>query len=149
MARSNRYDAIVIGTGQSGPPLAARFNQEGLKTAVIERKLMGGTCVNVGCVPTKTLVGSARIAEYARRAGQFGVIINGPVEVDMKRVKARKDEVAGASNQGVTAWIEGMEHVTLYRGHARFEGPGTVSVNGELLSGERIFIDVGARARVP
>ena len=146
---TTRYDAIVIGTGQSGPPLAERLNQEGLTTAVIERKLVGGTCVNVGCIPTKTLVGSARIAEYARRAGRFGVVINGPVEVDMKRVKARKDELAGASSKGVTDWIEGMEHVTLYRGHARFEDSSTVSVNGELLSAERIFIDVGARARVP
>ncbi len=146
---SKHYDAIVIGTGQSGPPLAERLSKEGLKTAIIERKLMGGTCVNVGCIPTKTLVGSARIAEYARRAGQFGVLIDGPIKVDMGRVKARKDEVAGASNKGVTAWIEGMEHVTLYRGHARFEDPSTVSVNGESLSAERIFIDVGARARVP
>ncbi len=146
---STHYDAIVIGTGQSGPPLAERLNREGLKTAIIERKLIGGTCVNVGCIPTKTLVGSARIAEFARRAGQFGVLINGPVKVDMKRVKARKDELAGAANRGVAAWIEGMEHVTLYRGHARFVDPGTVGVNGEFLSAKRIFIDVGARARVP
>ena len=146
---TTRYDAMVIGTGQSGPPLAERLNKEGLKTAIIERKLMGGTCVNVGCIPTKTLVGSARIAEYARRAGQFGVVINGPVEVDMKRVKARMDGMVGASNKGLTAWIEGMEHVTLYCGHARFEGATTVSVNGELLSADRIFVDVGARARVP
>jgi pyruvate/2-oxoglutarate dehydrogenase complex dihydrolipoamide dehydrogenase (E3) component len=146
---AEKFDAIIIGTGQAGPSMAQRMTKEGLKTAIIERKLLGGTCVNVGCIPTKTLVGSARIAEFARRAHQFGVNINGSVEVDMKRVKARKDEVAGASNKGVTTWIESMENVTLYRGHARFEGPDTVSVNGESLSAGRIFIDVGARARVP
>ncbi len=146
---ANRYDAIVIGTGQSGPPLAGRMNQEGLRVAVIERKLMGGTCVNVGCTPTKTLVGSARAAYYARRALEFGVVIEGAVRVDMKRVKARMDQVSGDSNRGVTAWVEGMENVDLYRGHARFVDSDTVEVNGERLEADKIFINAGARARIP
>ena len=146
---SQQYDAIIIGTGQSGPALAGRLNQEGLKTAIIERKLVGGTCVNVGCTPTKTLVGSARIAYAAREAEKFGVSIAGDISVDMRRVKARKDEVAGASNQGVTSWLEGMDNVDLIRGHGRFVGTHSIEVNGDVLEAEKIFINVGARARVP
>ena len=146
---SRKYDAIIIGTGQSGPSLAGRLNQEGLKTAIIERHLVGGTCVNVGCIPTKTLVGSARIAYLARDAARFGVSIEGDVSVDMQRVKARKDEIAGASSQGVTDWLEGMDNVDLVRGHARFVDAHSVEVNGETLEAEKIFINVGARARVP
>ncbi len=95
---SENYDAIVIGTGQSGPSLADRLVKEGLRTAIVERKLFGGTCVNVGCIPTKTLVASARAAHMARRAADFGVVLDGPVKVDMKRVKARKDEIVRQSN---------------------------------------------------
>jgi pyruvate/2-oxoglutarate dehydrogenase complex dihydrolipoamide dehydrogenase (E3) component len=146
---SQYYDAIVIGAGQAGPALAARLAREGLKTAIIERHLIGGTCVNTGCIPTKTLVGSARIAHMARRAADFGVMIDSNFEVDMTKVKTRKDEVAGASHAGVTAWIQGMQNVTLIRGHARFNGPRSVEVNGESLEAERFFIDVGARARIP
>ncbi len=146
---TTHYDAIIIGTGQSGPPLAERMNREGLKLAVIERKLFGGTCVNVGCIPTKTLVASARAAHMARRGLDFGVMIKDPIHVDMKRVKARMKEISGQSNKNVTRWLEGMENVRLYRGHARFESPNTVSVNGDLLQAERIFLNVGARARVP
>jgi len=146
---TTHYDAIVIGAGQAGPPLAERLGQAGLTTAIIERHLMGGTCVNVGCIPTKTLVGSARVAYLARRAADFGVTIGGPVAVDMARVKARKDAIAGASNDGVTKWVEGMRNVTLIRGHARFTGPRALDVGGVALTGDRIFIDVGARARVP
>ena len=146
---STNFDAIVIGTGQAGPALADRLGREGLKTAIIERHLLGGTCVNVGCIPTKTMVGSARVAYLARNAADFGVQVEAPVRVDMARVKARKDEVAGASNAGVTAWVEGMENVTLVRGHARFTGPRSIEVNGETLNAERLFINVGARARVP
>jgi len=146
---SKKYDAIVIGTGQSGPALASRLNQEGLKTAIIERKLVGGTCVNVGCTPTKTLVGSARVAHAAREARKFGVSITGDIAVDMRRVKARMDEVAGASKQGVTNWLEGMENVELIYGHARFAGAHSIEVDGEVLEAEKIFINVGARARVP
>ena len=146
---SEHYDAIVIGAGQAGPPLAERLGQAGLRTAIIERHLLGGTCVNVGCIPTKTLVGSARIAHLARQAADFGVVIEPPIGVDMARVKARKDEVAGGSNAGVTAWVEGMENVTLIQGHARFDGPRSVTVNDSTLTADRFFIDVGARARVP
>ena len=96
------YDAIVIGTGQSGPALAARLTKEGLRTAVIERKLFGGTCVNVGCIPTKALVASARAAYMARRGADFGIVIDGTIEVDMKQVKARKDAIVSQSNEGVT-----------------------------------------------
>ena len=146
---STNYDAIIIGTGQSGPALAGRLNQEGLKTAIIERKLVGGTCVNVGCTPTKTLVGSARVAYLAHQAESFGISIEGDVSVDMRRVKARKDEVAGASNQGVTNWLEGMDNVDLIRGHARFVDAHSVEIDGNVLEAEKIFINVGARARVP
>ncbi len=146
---STKYDAIIIGTGQSGPALAGRLNQEGLNTAVIERKLVGGTCVNVGCTPTKTLVGSARIAYLARQAKRFGVSIDGDISVDMSRVKARKDKVAGASNKGVTDWLEGMKNVDLILGHAQFVDTHCVEVNGNVLEAEKIFINVGARARIP
>ena len=146
---TTRFDAIVIGTGQSGPPLASRMADEGMKVAVIERKLFGGTCVNVGCIPTKTLVASARTAHVTRRAGDYGVMVGGPVSVDMKRVKARKDDIVRASNEGIAEWMKGTENVTVYEGHARFEGPDTVRVNGELLQAARIFINVGGRAFVP
>ncbi|MDX1403296.1 MAG: FAD-containing oxidoreductase [Woeseiaceae bacterium] len=143
------YDAIVIGTGQSGPALAARLDKEGRRTAVIERHLIGGTCVNVGCTPTKTLVGSARVAYLARQGGDFGVSISGDISVDMRRIKARKDEIAGASNKSVTDWLEGMQNVDLIRGHARFVAPRAVEVNGETIEAEQLFINCGARARVP
>jgi len=146
---ATHYDAIVIGTGQSGPPLASRLSDEGLKTAVIERKRFGGTCVNVGCVPTKTLVASARAAYIARRSADFGVAIDGAVTVDMAKVKARKDEIVRDGTQGVAEWMRTTENVTVYEGHARFEGPHGVRVNGDLLEAERIFINVGARALVP
>lgn len=145
----NHYDAIVIGTGQAGPALAGRMNQEGMKVAIIERNLVGGTCVNVGCIPTKTLVGSARVAYLARQAGEFGIDIQGPISVDMVKVKARKDDIAGASNAGVTSWLEGMENVDLIRGHARFVDANTIEVNGNHVGADRFFLDVGARARVP
>jgi pyruvate/2-oxoglutarate dehydrogenase complex dihydrolipoamide dehydrogenase (E3) component len=146
---STKYDAIIIGTGQSGPALAGRLNQESLKTAIMERKLVGGTCVNVGCTPTKTLVGSARVAYLAHQAKNFGVSIEGDISVDMSRVKARKDEVAGASNKGVTDWLEGMKNVDLIRGHAQFVDAHSVEVNGNVFEAEKIFINVGARARIP
>lgn len=146
---TTQFDAIVIGTGQAGPALAGRLNQQGLKTAIIERKLIGGTCVNVGCIPTKTLVASAKVAYMAKQSREYGVVIDGSVGVDMASVKQRKDRIAGASNKGVTSWIEAMDGVALIHGHARFVGPKQVEVNGDTLEAERVFIDVGARARVP
>jgi len=144
-----RFDAIIIGTGQAGPALAARLSDSGMKVAIIERKLFGGTCVNTGCVPTKTLVASAYAAHLARRAAEYGVAIAGAVNVDMKRVKARKDEISGHFNKGVENWMQGLAHSTIYRGHARFESPRTVRVNGELLEADKIFINAGGRALVP
>ena len=144
-----KFDAIIIGTGQAGPSLSARLAGAGMKVAVIERKLFGGTCVNTGCIPTKTLVASARAAYMARRAGDFGVMIDGPVTVDMEKVKARKDEVAGRANHEVPDWMKNISNLTVFKGHARFEGPHTVKVGDEILEAEKIFINVGARAFVP
>ena len=143
------YDAIVIGAGQAGPSLAAAFAGAGMSTAVIERHRFGGTCVNVGCIPTKALVASARAAHVARRAADFGVVIDGGVGVDMARVKARKDAIAGKSERGVERWLRSLPNCAVYRGHARFEAARRVRVGGDLLAAERIFIDVGARAAVP
>ena len=143
------YDAIVIGSGQSGPFLAVRLAQAGMKTALIEREHLGGTCVNDGCTPTKTLVASARTAHVARRAADYGVNIGGPVSVDMKAVKARKDRVVGQSIEGLTQWIAGTANLTLIWGHARFSGPTTVEVKGETLEASKIFLNVGGRAVLP
>lgn len=144
-----RYDAIVIGTGQAGPPLATRMASEGLKTAIIERSLFGGTCVNTGCIPTKTLVANARVAHVARRAADFGVDVGASITVDMQKVKARKDEVSGVSNKGVEKWVKETDGLTVYEGHARFTGPSSVEVNGEPLEADRIFVNVGGRAFIP
>lgn len=146
---AEKFDAIIIGTGQAGPSLAARMTQQGMKTAIIERKLFGGTCVNVGCIPTKTLVASARAAYMARRGEDFGVMIDGSINVDMKRVKARKDGVVRQSNQGVTNWLKTMENLTVYEGHGRLESANSVRVNDDLLESDRIVLNVGARAFVP
>ncbi len=143
------YDAIVIGTGQAGPPLAVRLGAAGRKTAIIERNLVGGTCVNNGCIPTKTLIASARAAHVARHGAEFGVMIDGPVRVDMPRVKARKDAIVQQSNQGVTHWLHKAPNVTMIEGHARFEGPHIIRVNDTLLEAGQIFINVGGRAVVP
>jgi pyruvate/2-oxoglutarate dehydrogenase complex dihydrolipoamide dehydrogenase (E3) component len=143
------FDAIVIGTGQSGPSLAARLVREGHKTAILERKRFGGTCVNVGCIPTKALVASARTAHVARRAADFGVRVGGPVAVDMPAVKARKDAIVRQSSEGVTRWLKEMEGLTVIEGHGRFTAPHRVAVNGTELEAPRIFINVGARAFVP
>ncbi len=147
-AMDEHYDAIVIGAGQAGPALVARLDREGLRTALIERKLLGGTCVNVGCIPTKTLVASARAAHVARRGAEFGFSA-GEVRVDMAAVKRRKDAVVKQSSDAVANWIAGMRNATLVRGHARFTAPRTLSVNGQTLRAERIFLNVGGRAFVP
>jgi pyruvate/2-oxoglutarate dehydrogenase complex dihydrolipoamide dehydrogenase (E3) component len=143
------YDAIVIGTGQSGPALTRRLVAAGWKVAIIERKLFGGTCVNTGCTPTKTLVASAYAAHLARRSAEYGVTINGPIGVDMKKVKARKDAIAGASSKGVERSLKTLKGCTVYEGHARFNGPKEVKVGDETLRADRIFINVGGRAVVP
>lgn len=144
-----KFDAIIVGTGQAGPSLSARLAGAGMKVAVIERKLFGGTCVNTGCIPTKTLVASARAAYMARRTADFGVMIDGSVTVDMKKVKERKDDIAGRSNHEVPDWMKKMTNLTVYQGQASFEGPNTVSVGDERLEADKIFINVGARAFVP
>src|SRR3989304_9586660 len=142
------FDAIIIGTGQSGPPLAARLAAVARRVAIIERKRFGGTCVNTGCIPTKTLVASAYAAHLARRATDYGVIIDGPIRGDMKRVKARKDEVSRKSRHVVESWLKGLANCSVFEGHARFESPWAVRVNGEVLEADNIFINVGARALV-
>src|SRR4051794_3964916 len=146
---SESFDAIVIGTGQSGPPLAVRLARAGRKTAIIERRIIGGTCVNVGCIPTKTLIASARAAHVARNAATYGVEIGGAVNVDMRRVKRRKDDVVQQSNEGVGKWLSGTRNLSLIHGHASFEGAHSVRVNEKLLEAPQIFINVGARAAVP
>jgi pyruvate/2-oxoglutarate dehydrogenase complex dihydrolipoamide dehydrogenase (E3) component len=143
------YDAIVIGTGQAGPPLARRLTAVGMKVAIIERALFGGTCVNTGCIPTKTMVANAYVAHMVRRASEFGVTVDGPAGVDMKRVKARKDEISGQSKEGLEASLRTLPNCTVYQGHARFESPHEVSVNGVRLTAGKIFINVGGRAAVP
>jgi len=148
MTQMKRFDAIIIGTGQAGPSLAARFAGAGKTVAIIERQMFGGTCVNTGCIPTKTLVASAYAAHVARRGAEYG-FVNGDVRVDMKRVKARKDEVSGRSNKGVEEWLRGLENCTVIQGHARFQSSRTIVVNGEVLEADKMFINVGGRASVP
>ena len=143
------YDAIVIGTGQAGPSLAVRLANAGMKTAIIERDRFGGTCVNTGCIPTKTLIASARTAHVARRAADFGVTLDGAVGVDMKKIKKRKDEVVQRSNEGVEKWLKSTANLTVYHGHARFADAHQVHVGDELLNAEKIFINVGGRASAP
>jgi pyruvate/2-oxoglutarate dehydrogenase complex dihydrolipoamide dehydrogenase (E3) component len=144
-----RFDAIIIGTGQAGPSLAARLSDAGMTVAIIERKRFGGTCVNNGCIPTKTMVASAYAAHTARRGAEYGFAIPGEVRVDMKRVKARKDEIVGRDSSGLETWLRGLRNCTVIQGQARFESARTVSVNGELLEADKIYINVGGRASVP
>jgi pyruvate/2-oxoglutarate dehydrogenase complex dihydrolipoamide dehydrogenase (E3) component len=142
------YDAIIIGTGQSGPPLARRLAASGMQVAVIERGRFGGTCINTGCTPTKTLVASAYAAHVARRGADYGFSA-GDVKVDMQRVKARKDYVVGLSNRGVELSLKSLENCRVYEAHARFVSPREVQAGSEILTSDRIFINVGARAAVP
>ena len=143
------YDAIVVGTGQAGPTLASRLAGAGMKVAVIERGKFGGTCVNTGCIPTKAMVASAYAAHLARRGAEYGVEIAGPVRVDLARVQARKAAISAQSREGLEGWLKKMANCTVYEGHARFEGPHELSVGGERLSAQRIFLNVGGRAIVP
>src|SRR5213594_1742728 len=126
---SRHFDAIIIGTGQAGPSLAARFAAAGKTVAIIERHKFGGTCVNTGCIPTKTLIASAYAAHVARRGAEYGFAIDGNVRMDMRRVKARKDEVAGRSNRGVDQLLRGLANCAVIQGHARFESSRRVRVN--------------------
>ena len=143
------FDAIIIGTGQAGPFLAGRLTAAGIKVAIIERGRFGGTCVNTGCTPTKTMVASAYAAHVARRAADFGVAISGPITVDMKKVKARREVITGKSSTGIKSWLKGMTNCTVFEGHARFTSPHEVTVGTEQLSAERIFINTGTRPSVP
>ncbi|HJT92290.1 MAG TPA: FAD-containing oxidoreductase [Mycobacterium sp.] len=145
---SDKFDAIIVGAGQAGPPLAGRLTQAGQKVGLIERKLVGGTCVNYGCIPTKTLVASAHAAHLARRGAEYGVG-TGEITVDMAKVKARKDKVMLDDRHGLESWIDGMDGCTFIRGHARFETPHTLSVDGQVLEADKIFLNVGGRAVAP
>jgi pyruvate/2-oxoglutarate dehydrogenase complex dihydrolipoamide dehydrogenase (E3) component len=145
---TRQFDAIIVGAGQAGPPLAGRLTAAGQTVAVIERKLVGGTCVNYGCIPTKTLVASAHTAHVAKRGAEYGVG-TGDVTVDMAKVKARKDAIMLGDRHGVESWLEGMDGCTLIRGHARFEDPHTIRVDDEVLRADRIYLNVGGRAVVP
>jgi len=149
MPKPRPFDAIVVGTGQAGPALAARLSGAGMTVAIIERDKFGGTCVNNGCTPTKTLVASAYAAQLARRAAEYGVALEGAVRVDMQKVKARKDAVAGRSNQGVEKWMRGLKNATVVQGHARFSGPTTLRVGDDEISADKIFLNVGGRPLVP
>jgi pyruvate/2-oxoglutarate dehydrogenase complex dihydrolipoamide dehydrogenase (E3) component len=139
------YDAIVIGTGQARPTLAGA----GKRVATVERHRFGGTCVNVGCIPTKALVASTRAAHVARRAADYGVVINSEIRVDMARVRARKDEIVRHSNEGIERGLKGLDNCTLLEGHGRFEMPHQVRVDDQLVEAEQIFVNVGARTYIP
>ena len=143
------YDAIIIGTGQAGPALARRLVAANWNVAIIERKLFGGTCVNTGCTPTKTLVASAYTAHVVRRAAEYGVTVEGAVTVDMKAVKARKDAVVAPPRDGVERSLKTLEGCTVYEGHGRFVTEKKVAVNDSELVADHIFINVGGRAAVP
>ena len=143
------FDAIIVGAGQAGPPLAGRLTAAGMNVALIERKLFGGTCVNTGCMPTKALVASAHAAHLARRVGDFGVRLSGEVGIDMPAVKARKDKVSRDAREGVERWLRDMQGCTVFTGHARFTASRELEVGGERLSAERVFLNVGGRAAVP
>jgi pyruvate/2-oxoglutarate dehydrogenase complex dihydrolipoamide dehydrogenase (E3) component len=144
-----KYDAIIIGAGQAGPSLAVRLANEGMKVAIVERDLFGGTCVNTGCTPTKTLVASARVAYITRRGREFGVLTNEPITMDMKRVKARKDSVVRESNEGIESWLKNTKNLSVYMGHARFDDTYSIRVKEEVLTADKIFINVGGRAYIP
>jgi pyruvate/2-oxoglutarate dehydrogenase complex dihydrolipoamide dehydrogenase (E3) component len=143
------FDAIIIGAGQAGPPLAGRLTAAGMKVAVVERKLFGGTCVNTGCMPTKTLVASAYAAHLVRRSADYGILPTGVPRIDMPKVKARADTVSANARSGVERWLRGMPGCTVIQGHAEFESPNTIGVGQDRLTAPRIFINVGGRAVVP
>ena len=149
MTTASTFDAIIIGTGQAGPALAARLDSAGWKVAVVEQHKFGGTCVNNGCTPTKAMVASAYAARMASRAADYGVVLDGIPRLDMKRVKARKDEIVANSASSVERWMDGLKAGTVYRGHARFVGRLQMAVGSEVLHAEKIFLNVGGRPLVP
>ena len=145
-----KFDALIIGTGQAGPALAARLSGAGMQVAVVERDKFGGTCVNNGCTPTKVMVASAYAARTARRAADYGVVLEGSPSIDMKRVKARKDQIVRKGAEGVEKWMRGLKNAQVFRGHARFVDEATVEVTpspegGQRISADRIFVNVGGR----
>jgi len=148
-SKTRSFDAIIIGAGQAGPSLAGRLTAAGWTVAVVERKDLGGTCVNTGCMPTKTLVASAYAAHLARRSADYGVVLQGEVGVDMKRVHDRARAVTLNARGNLEKWLGGMKGCTVFRGHARFEGADTVRVGDDLLTAPKIFLNVGGRANAP
>src|SRR5688500_9288757 len=146
---TQNFDAIVIGAGQAGPSLAGRLTAAGMRVALIERHLFGGTCVNTGCMPTKTLVASAYAAHLARRGAEYGLVFDGPVRIDMKRVQARAATVSTNARTSNEKWLRGMPGCTVIQAHASFENANRLRVGDELLAAPRIFLDVGGRALVP
>jgi pyruvate/2-oxoglutarate dehydrogenase complex dihydrolipoamide dehydrogenase (E3) component len=142
-------DAIIIGGGQAGPSLAGRLTAAGMTVAFVERHLFGGTCVNTGCMPTKTLVASAYAAHLARRAADYGVVLGHAPQIDMRTVKRRADKVSADSRTSLEQWLRNMKGCTVFKGHARFESAHVVRVDGQPLTAPRIFINVGGRALVP
>jgi pyruvate/2-oxoglutarate dehydrogenase complex dihydrolipoamide dehydrogenase (E3) component len=148
-AHAEKWDALVVGAGQAGPALAVRLAQAGYKTALVERARLGGTCVNTGCTPTKTLIASARVAAVARRAEEFGVDVGGPVSVDFTRVRARMQAVVEHSSRGLESWLKQTPGLDIVMGHARFCGANTIVVDGRTLTAPMIFLNVGCRPAVP
>ncbi|MEO9229732.1 MAG: FAD-containing oxidoreductase [Devosia sp.] len=143
------FDAIIVGAGQAGPSLAGRLTAAGMQVVLVERHLVGGTCVNTGCMPTKALVACARVVHQVRRAADYGVLLGGDIGIDMPRIMARAHQVTENARQGLESWLDGMDHLTLLRGHARFDGPHTLRVGDETLTAPQIFLNVGGRARIP
>jgi pyruvate/2-oxoglutarate dehydrogenase complex dihydrolipoamide dehydrogenase (E3) component len=146
---SRSFDAIIIGAGQAGPFLAVRLGEAGMKVAIVEREQFGGTCVNTGCTPTKTLVASARAAHLARRAAEFGIVLDGNIGIDMKRIRARQDAIVRGQREGVERLVRNQPNCTVYKGHARFESAHRIRVGDDLLTGDKVFINVGGRANIP
>ena len=138
---TQHFDAAIIGTGQAGPSLADRLTKAGMKVAVFERARFGGTCVNTGCMPTKTLVASAYVARVAARAAEYGIMIGGPVGIDMKRVKASKDAIAGTVSNNVETWLHSMPGCTIYQGHARLVSDHDIAIDGTRICAEKIFVN--------
>lgn len=146
---TQHFDAIIIGTGQAGPSLANRLCGAGQKVAIVERGRFGGTCVNNGCMPTKTMVASAYAMHFARRALDYGVKLEVEPTVDMALVKARKDRVVNTATQNIEAWLRSINGLTVIRGEAAFVSPAEIEVAGERLRAPRIFINVGGRPVIP